>query len=110
METIYFAKWILLDTGELLSNGAISIAENRISSVGPRSKVRRGPKDRIVNLGDSLILPGLINMHTHLEDSVLHGAQKSRMNHFYLDIKIMPEYDSTPEAVKNSIKLKIREL
>lgn len=112
METIYFAKWILLDSGELLNNGAISIAENLITSVGPRSKIRRGPKDRIVNLGDSLILPGLINMHTHLEDSVLHGAQKDPDESFstwyiknYARVR-----QASQESIKTSIRLKIREL
>ena len=92
METIYFAKWILLDSGELLLNGAISVSENQISAVGPRSKVRRGQKDRIVNLGDSLILPGFINMHTHLEESVLRGVQKDPDETFTTwDIKTVPE-------------------
>lgn len=112
METIYFAKWILLDSGELLLNGAISVSENQISSVGPRSKIRRGQKDRIVNLGDSLILPGFINMHTHLEDSVLRGVQKDSDETFTTwDIKNHARTrQASPEAVKTSIKLKIREL
>ncbi|HEX3020346.1 MAG TPA: amidohydrolase family protein [Chitinispirillaceae bacterium] len=112
METIYFAKWILLESGELLTNGAISISENRICSVGPRSKVRRGSRERIVNLGDSMVLPGLINMHTHLEDSVLRGTQKDPDETFTTwDIKNHARVrQASPEAVKTSIKLKIREL
>jgi 5-methylthioadenosine/S-adenosylhomocysteine deaminase len=112
METIYFAKWILLDSGELLCNGAISVSENQISSVGPRSKVRRGQKERIVNLGDSLVLPGFINMHTHLEDSFLRGAQKNPDETFTTwDIKNRARIrQASPDAVRTSIKLKIREL
>ncbi len=112
METIYFAKWILLDSGELLLNGAISISENQISSVGPRSKIRRGQKDRIVNLGEALILPGFINMHIHLEDSVLRGAKKDTDETFTTwDIKSRARIrQASPDAVKTSIRLKIREL
>ncbi|HEX2956851.1 MAG TPA: amidohydrolase family protein, partial [Chitinispirillaceae bacterium] len=32
--------------------------------------------DQITNLGDTLLLPGMINMHTHLEDAVLGGMSK----------------------------------
>lgn len=112
METIYFAKWILLDSGELLVNGAISISENKINSVGPRSKVRRGQTERIVNLGDSLILPGFINMHTHLEHSVLRGIQKDPDETFPTwNIKNHARVrQASPDAVKTSIRLKIREL
>ncbi len=112
METIYFAKWILLDSGELLVNGAISISENKICSVGPRSKVRRGQTERIVNLGDSLILPGFINMHTHLEHSVLRGIQKNPDETFPTwSIKNHARVrQASPDAVKTAIRLKIREL
>lgn len=76
METVYFAKWILLDSGELLLNGAISVNGSVISGIGPRSKVRRHSESRIVNLGDVLLLPGLFNMHIHLEDGILRGTSK----------------------------------
>lgn len=111
METVYFAKWILTDSGELLNNGAISINGNRISSIGPRSKVRRSPRDRVVNLGDSLVLPGFINMHTHLEYSVLRGTSKLADETFSTwSIKNHARVrQASPEAIKTSIKLKIRE-
>ena len=98
METIYFAKWILLDSGELLLNGAISVSENRISSVGPRSKVRRGkgPDSESWRL---LILPGFINMHTHLEESVLRGVQKDPDETFTRDIKTVQNRQASPDAV-----------
>jgi len=76
MNTVYFAKWILLENGEILVNGALSVTGNRIGAVGPRSKVRRSTKDRIVNCGEMLLLPGFINMHTHLEERVIRGVPK----------------------------------
>ena len=66
MGTVYFAKWILLENGDILENGAVAVSENRILSAGHR-KGRRGPDDRIVNLGDSFCF-GFINLHTHLEE------------------------------------------
>ena len=59
MGTVYFAKWILLENGDILENGAVAVSENRILSAGPPGKTRRGPDDRIVNLGDSFCFPVL---------------------------------------------------
>jgi 5-methylthioadenosine/S-adenosylhomocysteine deaminase len=74
MTTVYFARWILLDTGELIENGAIAVAGQHIEAAGRRSGIRRKPGDRAVNLGDALLLPGFINMHTHLEECPIRGA------------------------------------
>jgi cytosine/adenosine deaminase-related metal-dependent hydrolase len=76
MNTVYFAKHILLESGEILANGAVSVCGELIADVGPRGKVRRGGDERLVNLGDMLLLPGLINMHTHLEESPIRGFMK----------------------------------
>ncbi len=76
MGIIYFARWILLDSGEILHNGALSVEGNTISFIGPRSKARKSGDDHIINLGDTLLLPGLINIHIHLEDAVLGGMSK----------------------------------
>src|SRR5687768_12957134 len=42
----------------------IRIEGERIVEVGAR--VRIGPGDRVVDLGDATLLPGLIDLHTHL--------------------------------------------
>ena len=76
MNTVYFAKHILLESGEVLANGAVSVCDGLIADVGPRGKVRRGGDERLVNLGDMLLLPGLINMHTHLEESPIRSFRK----------------------------------
>ncbi len=74
--TVYFAKWILLPDNTILENGALVVTKDRISSIGRRSAVKRTSKDRLVNLGKRLLLPGLINMHTHLEEGIIRGAVK----------------------------------
>jgi cytosine/adenosine deaminase-related metal-dependent hydrolase len=74
MASVYFARWLLLDTGDILENGAIAVDGNIIAGVGPRSKIKRSSADRIINLGDALVLPGFINLHTHLEECMVRGA------------------------------------
>ena len=112
MGTVYFAKWILLENGDILENGAVAVSENRILSAGPRGKARRGPDDRIVNLGDSFLLPGFINLHTHLEEGVIRGIQKSGDDTFaaWTAKKQTRLRQASTESIKTSIRLGIREL
>jgi 5-methylthioadenosine/S-adenosylhomocysteine deaminase len=76
MNTVYFARHILLDSGEILLNGAVSVCDGHIVDVGPRGVVRRSSAERVVDLGDILLLPGFINMHTHLEESPIRSYRK----------------------------------
>lgn len=112
METVYFAKWILLDSGEILVNGALSVSGSIISAVGPRSKVRKNAESRIVNLGDVLVIPGLINMHIHLEDGVIRGNYKSNDETFasWSAKKNSRVRTTTPEQITQAIRLYIKEL
>ncbi|NLD98876.1 MAG: amidohydrolase family protein [Fibrobacter sp.] len=112
METVFFAKWILLENGEILTNGAISVVGNKINSIGLRSKVRRSSSVRVINLGDCLVLPGLINLHTHLEESVIRGIQKDPDETFATwsikkdaRVKLISQ-----QTLHTSIKLTAREL
>ena len=58
----------LLDVkdGSLKSNQAIVIEGDKISSVGAASAVRPSANDRLIDLPNATVLPGLIDAHTHL--------------------------------------------
>jgi aminodeoxyfutalosine deaminase len=73
MATVYFARWVLLPDGCVLDNGAVAVDGNLISSVGSRGSVKRTTGDRLVNLGNMLLMPGFINLHTHLEECFMRG-------------------------------------
>jgi 5-methylthioadenosine/S-adenosylhomocysteine deaminase len=62
------ARWVLPIEGPALEHGALLIgADGRIAAVGPERAVPR-PADAVAeDFGDALLLPGLINTHTHLE-------------------------------------------
>lgn len=66
----YHARWVLPISAPPLENGTVVVANGRIAYVGARAEAPRG-EDR--DLGDALLIPGLVNAHTHLELTVLRG-------------------------------------
>jgi cytosine/adenosine deaminase-related metal-dependent hydrolase len=56
-----------------LENGALFISGNRIAAVGPWHKIKAHAEGEIVDLGDSILLPGLINAHCHLDYTDMAG-------------------------------------
>jgi cytosine/adenosine deaminase-related metal-dependent hydrolase len=51
-------------------DGAVGVRDGRVVYVGPRAGA---PKGKVHDLGDALLLPGLVNSHTHLELTVMRG-------------------------------------
>lgn len=66
----YTARWIVPVTSAPISNGSIAVEGGKIAYVGPTTEAPEGQR---VDLGDALILPGLVNAHTHLELTVMRG-------------------------------------
>ncbi len=62
--TVYRASWVLPMVQPPIANGAVAIDGGRITYVGPASGAPGGP---VVDLGDAALMPGLVNVHTHLE-------------------------------------------
>ena len=58
----------LLDvkTGKLLDAQTIVVSGDSISSVAATSTVAAQPGDTVVDLGDMTVMPGLIDVHTHI--------------------------------------------
>src|SRR6266536_2248215 len=81
-------------TGELRANQAVVIEGEKITQVAPFSELRAGAGDAAIDLPDATLLPGLIDMHTHLTFDLnslgyqglgistareaLHGARNAR--------------------------------
>jgi cytosine/adenosine deaminase-related metal-dependent hydrolase len=112
MATAYFSRWLLLDTGDVCENGAVVVDGDRITSVGHRSVIRRSSEDRLVNLGNALLLPGLINMHVHLEECLVRGSFKSGDETFAaFSVKKNARIKQTPpDQICAGIRLEVREL
>jgi imidazolonepropionase-like amidohydrolase len=58
----------LLDvkTGKLLDSQTVVVAGDTIQSIAPSAQLPAQPGDTVVDLGGLTVLPGLIDVHTHL--------------------------------------------
>ena len=97
--------------GNLLTNGALVVSGDTISSIGPRSSVKRSSKDRIVNLGKRMLLPGLINIHTHLEEGIARGAINYEEKNFtsWILKKDSLTRNAGADEILSTVRLGIRE-
>jgi cytosine/adenosine deaminase-related metal-dependent hydrolase len=62
--TVYRASWVLPMSAPPIANGAVAVVHDRITFVGVAADAPAGP---VVDLGDAALLPGLVNVHSHLE-------------------------------------------
>jgi cytosine/adenosine deaminase-related metal-dependent hydrolase len=65
--TTYTADWILPIADDPIERGFVTFADGRIVDVG------RDRPAGAVDLGRAVVMPSLVNAHTHLELSYLHG-------------------------------------
>ena len=52
--------------GRLLDAETLVVSGDRIVAVAPTSQVQAQPGDTVIDLGDATLLPGMIDVHTHL--------------------------------------------
>jgi cytosine/adenosine deaminase-related metal-dependent hydrolase len=76
------ARVVVTMDGAPIPDGALRVRGNRIADVGKFSQIG-ADEDEIIDLRNSVILPGLINAHCHLDYTCLRGKiprQKSFAN------------------------------
>lgn len=66
----YHARWVVPVASPPIPDGTVAEVGGRIAYVGPRAGAPPG-EDR--DLGDAILLPGLVNAHTHLELTAFRG-------------------------------------
>lgn len=67
---LYRSRWVLPISRPAIRDGAIGVDRGRIAWVGAAAEA---PPGHQVDLGDAVLLPGLVNAHTHLELTVMRG-------------------------------------
>lgn len=68
------AQYILPITAKPLQEGAVLIRNGVIRDVGAADMLKvRYPDEEVVDYGQAALMPGLVDLHTHLENSVMRG-------------------------------------
>jgi cytosine/adenosine deaminase-related metal-dependent hydrolase len=67
------ARTVVTMDGPPIENGAVAISGNRIADVGAFAEIKAACSGEIVDLGEQVLLPGLINAHCHLDYTCLRG-------------------------------------
>jgi 5-methylthioadenosine/S-adenosylhomocysteine deaminase len=74
MRTLFTATWVLPIVAPPIADGAVLVDGRTIAWVGPRCEAPvEDHAIRVVSLGDAILMPGLVNVHTHLELTGLRG-------------------------------------
>lgn len=109
-EAVYRARWILPVSSEPLSEGAVRVtADGLIDAVGTAEEVPTAGA-RVFELGDAIILPGLVNLHVHPELTGLRGRLEDLEFTRWIETLIDLKYDVlSPEGLRVSTWLGIAE-
>ena len=87
----------------MIENGAIAIHDSRIVDIGTYAAVRRRNNSEVRDLGEAVIMPGLVNAHTHLE--LTHHQDLIHRTSRFTDwlSQLIRNHKSDPEWVNSAI-------
>ena len=69
------AQYILPVSSEPIIDGAVLVRDGVIRDIGKAEQLRlRYPEEEVVDQGLAAVMPGLVDLHTRLEQSVLRGV------------------------------------
>jgi cytosine/adenosine deaminase-related metal-dependent hydrolase len=92
-----------------LRDGGVVFAAGRVEAVGSARDLRRTYPDAVVeDMGPSIILPGLVNPHTHLELShIRRGEPPPNLAH-WIETTLMPQGarfgEASPDLVRDAVR------
>ncbi|ADU62508.1 MULTISPECIES: amidohydrolase family protein [Pseudodesulfovibrio] len=89
------------DARTVISNGAVAVTGGLVDRIGPRPEMERAyaPADRL-DLGGCMLMPGLVNGHTHLPMTLFRGFADDMPLMEWLEEHIWPvEFQLTEEML-----------
>ncbi len=103
-DTLYTADYLVTqnDGRDIIHKGALAVAGDRITCVGHADLLEiLYPDARRADLGEAVLMPGLVNAHTHVSMSLLRGFSDDKALMDWLTRDIFPqEARLTPELVE----------
>src|SRR5881394_662059 len=97
-------------TAPPITDGAVLVADDgRIAAVGAHAQVPDPPGARRVEFPDAVLVPGLVNAHTHLELTHLAGRNPEReFSRWIRTIRSLKD-GTTPEEFSRSAEQGVRD-
>ena len=84
MTVVYTARWVASPSALPIEHGAVVVSGEKIAAVGNHDEIARAfPESEVQQLGEAIILPGLVNVHTHLELTVMRSYLEKEENDFF---------------------------
>lgn len=92
-DTVIEARWVIPvePRGVVLNDHAVAIAGDRIAAVLPRAEMRQRCKaGRTLDLSTHVLIPGLVNLHTHAAMTLMRGLADDERLMVWLEKHIWP--------------------
>ena len=103
-DTLLFAGYIITQNNEreIITDGAIAIRDGKILEIGSAKSVRAAyTAEQALEMPDSMLMPGMINSHTHAAMTILRGVADDLPLMDWLNNHIFPvEQNLTAEQVE----------
>ncbi|MFV8781711.1 TRZ/ATZ family hydrolase [Microbulbifer sp. SA54] len=115
IDTLLHARWIIpvIPERRVYEHCALAIHEGKILAILPQREARnRFSTNNEVDLGEQLIIPGLINTHNHAAMSLLRGYADDHPLMTWLEQHIWPAEQQwvSPEFVADGTRLAMAEM
>ncbi len=76
---IFSATWVLPIVTGPIHKGAVAVEGDKIKAIGPASEITAAyPGAEVTDFHHTIILPGFINCHSHLEYAVFRGSNDNK--------------------------------
>jgi cytosine/adenosine deaminase-related metal-dependent hydrolase len=72
-KAIFRARYVVTMNGPPIENGAVATQGGLIVDVGPAERIKAANSGKVIDLNESVLMPGLINAHCHLDYTCLRG-------------------------------------
>lgn len=74
MSALLRARHVLPISSEPIEDGAVLVEGNRIAALGPYATVSAGHIGETLDLGEQVLMPGLVNAHCHLDYTMMRRS------------------------------------
>lgn len=113
VNSLIHSKYIVTMTGTVLPNSSLAIDQGKIIAILPQAEIKKRYTALMeYDLPEHVVMPGLVNAHTHLSMNLMRGLADDLKLHDWLQKHIWPAEAAviSPEFVKEGVLLAMAEL